>query len=191
MWETVVPAVASAPDDTRESLSSAADPCRNHTGLPNESPLSILSCLINGEAKDLISLWLVDWSDSTSSLQLCDMFVSLPPLPPLLSFSQLPTYGDGAQAIRGVLVSHIGPFKFLFHWFYFEAEGWRIKRKRKKVLETSPSKKERNERNFRCSDSWFQAQFTHCPPCYGAFLCFSSERSSTCGCSLCLKEVHG
>lgn len=84
----------------RESLSSAADSCGNHTRYLNESRSSTLSCLINSETKDLISLWLVDWSDSTSSVQLCDMFVSLLPLP-LLSFLQLPSYGDGVQLFVG------------------------------------------------------------------------------------------
>lgn len=196
VWNPGDCSLVSPPDHWRHwrSLSSAADSCRNYTRLLNESPPSILSCLINGETKDLISLWLVDWSDSTSSLQLCDIFVSLLPTP-LLSFFTTAVIWRRCAAIRGILVSHISPFKFLFHWFYFEAEGWRIKKKRKKFLETSLKKKERKKRenigSSRCSNSWFQAQFTHCSPCYGPFLCFSSERSSTRGCSLCLKEVHG
>lgn len=128
----------------RLSFSSAADSCRNYTKLLNESPQSILSCLINGEAKDLISLWLVDWSDSTSSLQLCDIFVSLLPTP-LLSFTQLPSYGDGVQLFGGFWWVTSAPSSFFSIDFILRPRVEGLRKKRKKFLETSLKKKERKK----------------------------------------------
>lgn len=104
------------------SLFLAADSCRNHTRLLNESPASILSCLINGETKALVSPRSVDWSDSTASLRLRDMFVSLLLLP-LLSYLQLPSYGDGAQLFGGFWWVTHQPLQVSFPLILFWGRG--------------------------------------------------------------------
>lgn len=159
--EILVPLVPSAHDQRRRrgSLSSAADSCRNHTRFLNESLWSILSSLINGEMKEMISLWLLKWLDfrlSSATLRyVCLSISNLPP--PFFFFVTTAVIWRRCRAIQGILVTHISPFKFLSHWSYFEAEGWRIKRKRKKFLETRLGKKKKERRGGGLSPSFFAA----------------------------------
>lgn len=84
--------------------------------------------------------WLKRLDFLLSSATLRYVCLSISNLPPPFFFTTAVIWRR-CRAIQGILVSHISPFKFLSHWSYFEAEGWRIKRKRKKFLE----KKERRK----------------------------------------------